>query len=64
MLPVGFGLLLAGASCQPYAQESPPLSEADVAAIEAFHQSFLEAEVAAHITFRGTQRWLAEPRIR
>ncbi len=46
VLRVASYLLLAGAGCQPYATRISPLSEADVAAIEAFHQSFLEAERA------------------
>jgi uncharacterized protein (TIGR02246 family) len=40
------GLVLAGTGCQPVAQEPSSLSEADVAAIEAFYETFLEAERA------------------
>jgi uncharacterized protein (TIGR02246 family) len=46
ILLAGFGLLLAGTGCQPSTQELPSLSEADIAAIEAFHENWLEAERA------------------
>jgi uncharacterized protein (TIGR02246 family) len=46
LLSAGLGFVLASTACQPVAQEGPSLSEADVAAIEAFHERFLEAERA------------------
>ena len=42
----GLSVMLAGAGCQPAPPASAPLSQADRAAIEAFHEKFLEAERA------------------
>lgn len=46
VLLAAFGLFLIGAGCQRSGQESSALSQADMAAIEGFHQRFLEAERA------------------
>ncbi len=46
VLFASLGLVLTSAGCQPFVQKSSALSEADIAAIEAFHESFLEAERA------------------
>lgn len=46
LVVAGLSLLVVGTGCQPAAQEGAALSEADVAAIEALHAAFLEAERA------------------
>jgi ketosteroid isomerase-like protein len=46
LLPAALALAFASAACQPPAQEAAGLSEEDVAAIQAWHGKYMEAERA------------------